>query len=167
MLCFWYTLGMIKVLLFAEQCDQMARLYVNISPFTIKFCLTALRFKKWANPGLFFCLFSFFSNTILQKNCKLRQDSNSDLRSRTLGSMEVTDNSTELWWHPRQGRVILVFRLGMWTDGTASQYVLPPPRQLGNTRDRKKLAIKFEWKREREIARNKEVEMRGKVERAL
>ena len=38
-------------------------------------------FKKWAYPGLF-CLFSFFSNTILQKNCRLQRDSNSDLQSR-------------------------------------------------------------------------------------
>ena len=38
-------------------------------------------FKKWANPGLF-CLFSIFSNTILQKNCILQRDSNSDRRSR-------------------------------------------------------------------------------------
>ena len=37
--------------------------------------------KKWANPGLFFCLFSFFSITILQKNCRSQRDSNSDRRS--------------------------------------------------------------------------------------
>ena len=39
-------------------------------------------FKKWANPGLFFCLFSFFSITILQKNCRPQRDSNSDRWSR-------------------------------------------------------------------------------------
>ena len=33
--------------------------------------------KKWAKPDSF-SLFSFFSNSILQKNCRLQRDSNSD-----------------------------------------------------------------------------------------
>ena len=38
-------------------------------------------YKNGPTPASF-CLFSFFSNTILQKNCRLQRDSNSDCRSR-------------------------------------------------------------------------------------
>ena len=38
-------------------------------------------FKIGPTPASF-CLFSFFSTTILQKNCRLQRESNSDRRSR-------------------------------------------------------------------------------------
>ena len=37
--------------------------------------------KNWPTPA-YFCLFSFFSTTNLQKNCRLQRESNSDRRSR-------------------------------------------------------------------------------------
>ena len=54
------------------------------------------RFKHYSNEQIIVCqsnflngptpasfwIFSFFSNTILQKNCRLQRDSNSDCRSR-------------------------------------------------------------------------------------
>ena len=39
-----------------------------------------LFFKKMGQPRPLFCLFSFFSITILQKNCRPQRDSNSDRR---------------------------------------------------------------------------------------
>ena len=39
-------------------------------------------FKKIGQPRTLFCLFPFFSNTILQKNLRLHRDSNSDRQSR-------------------------------------------------------------------------------------
>ena len=40
---------------------------------------------KWLTPDSF-CLFSFFSTTILQKNCRLQRESNSDRRSKRRAS---------------------------------------------------------------------------------
>ena len=42
-------------------------------------------FLKMGQPRHLFCLFSFFSNTILnKKNCRLQRDSNTDRQSRPL-----------------------------------------------------------------------------------
>ena len=45
------------------------------------FLISNLDLDEWANPGLF-CLFWFYSNTIIHKNCRLQWDSNTDRRSR-------------------------------------------------------------------------------------
>ena len=50
--------------------------------------------KKWANPGLFFCLFSSFQHVTI----KIDKSVHGVLGFQTLGGrMEGTDKSTEQW----------------------------------------------------------------------
>ena len=70
-------------------------------------------FKKWANSGLFF-VFSFFSNTILQKkNCRLQRDLNSDCRSRRRARWPLDHH---------HGPIHLYFALGV---GKRSNVLIP------------------------------------------
>ena len=53
-----------------------------LASFCLFYCLfKQSAFKNVSTPA-YFCLFSVFSKTILHKNCWLRQESNSDCRSR-------------------------------------------------------------------------------------
>ena len=56
----------------------MHKLYKGLAVIIFK-CRS---FLKVGQPRPLFCLFSFFSNTILQKHCRLQRDSNSGRQSR-------------------------------------------------------------------------------------
>ena len=72
--------------------------------------IDALFFKNWAKPGLFFGLFSFFSQCKDKNSTNFTMNDKSidgKLGSRTQGCMmEDADESTELWRHPNYRCVI-------------------------------------------------------------
>ena len=55
-------------------------------------------FKKWANPGLFFCLFSSNQHVTIQIDKSI--DGVLGIWTRS-GRMEGADESTELQWYPK------------------------------------------------------------------
>ena len=78
----------ISVLSWAHNVSKISAQILTYSEWSkLSHCLdliirNALMFLKMGQPRPLFCLFLFFSITILQKNCRPQRDSNSDRRSR-------------------------------------------------------------------------------------
>ena len=73
--CLWFFLSV------SDYVSSLSLYFSTIS--TLPVYLSIFEFFKLGQPGLFICLFSFFSNTNLTvKNCRLQWESNANCHSR-------------------------------------------------------------------------------------